>query len=176
MASENTEARRARVRSLWLKPDRHVAEILLEEGFGGAIRRTSDGRVTQLASMVRNVINDRKWWRKTWRSEKRATNEDIYESRGEHIAALDSLQDVGLEMLSDPTIKGTPKAQALQAVTRILEAKGKALGVAEVSAPEPEDNGGPMVPFVGVVLDMSNVAPDVRKRVSGKRRDDGDDD
>lgn len=175
MASENTEARRARVRSLWLKSDRQIAEVLLEEGYGGAIKKTADGRRTQLASMTRNVWNDRKKLREEWRDAKRATAADAHESRGEHLAVLDSLQEMGVEMLADPKLKGTPKAQALQAVTRIVEAKGKALGVGETTI-EPEDDGKSRPSVVGLVVSAKNLSPEMKDtlRSQGYEFDDED--
>lgn len=177
MANENTVARRARVRSLWLKSDAQIAEILLEEGFGGPIKRTTDGRRKQIDTMRRNVWNDREALKKEWRAAKRATSEDAHESRGQHLAVLDSLQDMGVEMLSDPKLKGTPRAQALQALTRIVEAKGKALGVGEVAPADPESEDDATPGVVGLILSTKNLSPEMRDelRAQGYVIDDEDD-
>lgn len=176
MASENTEARRERVRSLWIKSDHAIAEILIEEGFGGTVRRTVEGKKKQIETMRRSVWNDRAALRKQWRTMKRATLEDAHESRGEHLAVLDALQDIGVEMLSDAKLKGTPKAQALQAVTRIVEAKGKALGVGE-TAPADETDPTDRPSVVGLVLGTKNLSPGMRAelRDQGYVLDDDDD-
>lgn len=166
MASDNTAARRERVRSLWIRTDQQIAEILVEEGYGGETPRTADGRRKQLATMRRNVWNDRQWLRKKWRSEKAATKEDTHETRGEYLAVLDSYKEVGVDIISDPKMKGTPRVQALVALTRIEEAKAKARGVAESVAP-PTDDDRAEVPFLGVVVGLNNLSPDTLKKVNG---------
>lgn len=178
MASDKTDARRERMRTLWIKTDQQVAEILIEEGYGGPIPRTADGRRRQVETMRRNVWNDRQWHRKKWRSEKAATHEDAHETRGEYLAVLDSYKEVGVDIISDPKMKGTPRVQALVALTRIEEAKAKARGVAESVAP-PTDDERPAVPFLGVVVGINKLSADALKKIdgwSGKRRKGKNDD
>lgn len=149
-----------------MRPDIKVAEVLRDEGFGGPVPRTADGKRKHLEALKRNVCNDRAYWKKTWRTQKRATNEDTAESRGEYVATLDYLQDVGVEILSDPKVKGTPRSQALVATTKVVEAKAKAAGVAEIPPAEPEapDSG---VPFFGLMLSTEKVSPEAQKVING---------
>jgi hypothetical protein len=176
MASDQTEARRERMRSLWINPDRKIAEILIEEGYAGQVHHTADAKRKQLAAMQRNVWNDRQWWKKKWRAEKNATNEDASETRGEYLAVLDSYKEVGVDILGDPKVKGTPRVQALVALTKIEEAKAKARGVAETT-PVPPGDDGPTAPFLGVVVGLKNLSPNVIKRIKkwGKGEDDAGD-
>jgi hypothetical protein len=172
MAGEETEARRERVRSLWVRSDKDIAQILTEEGFGGPPKKTADGKRTALASMQRNVWNDRKWWREKWRNVKTSTTEDAHETRGEYLATLDSYRGIGLEIATNPKEKGTPRTQALMALARIGEAKAKAQGVAEVEALPPEDDER-SVPFNGIVVGLANLSPEAQRRIdewNSKRR------
>lgn len=164
MPGQDTRARRARVRSLWLKTDIEIAERLIDEGFAGKVPRGDTDKQKQLDSMRRNVWNDREALRKEWRAVKRLSVEDVHETRGEYLAILESLQDIGVEMLGDTKLKGTPKAQALQAVTRIVEAKGKAGGVAELE-PQQADDDKPLPPIVGVIVGASAVSDETRKQL-----------
>lgn len=176
MASDNTEARRQRMRSLWLLNDRQIAERLIEEGYGGAVPRTAEGKRKQVASMQRNVWNDRKWWRETeWRKEKLITAADANETRGEYIAVLDSLREIGVEILMNPKEKGTPRTQALVALTRIEEAKAKATGVAQIEQLEPE-NAGDRPLAMGVVLGVRAISPEMKQELREQGYDIDDDD
>jgi hypothetical protein len=163
MAGDRTEARRARVRTLWAKPDRRIAEILIEEGFGGASKRTAAGKAKQLSSMVRNVWNDRVALRKKWREQKKATIEDVNETRGEYLARLESFSSDALEILEDDKMKGTPRVQALSELRQIEQAKAKACGV-DVAAGDvdADDDGTPLRPKI-LVYDVSNCSAEVKK-------------
>lgn len=175
MASDNTEARRERVRTLCLKSDRKIAEILIEEGYGDQPKRTADGRRKQLSAMTRNVCNDRKWWKKQYREQKAATTQDANESRGEYLARLDSLIDEALQLLEDKMVKGTPRVQALSEIRQLEQAKAKALGVAEVPPAEPDGDGENPAPFLGIVVGIDGLSEDAKKRVKQwKKRNEED--
>lgn len=167
MPSEKTDSRRERVRLLAVvKNDRKAAEILIEEGYAGRVARTADAKTRQLAAMQVQVGRDRKWLRQQWREAKKITGEDAHETRGEHIAVLDSLHELGVEKLLEPGVKGTPFAQMLLALTRIAEIRAKATGAAD--AERADDDSGPAIPFVGAILDLSDlsaaVAAEVKKQ------------
>jgi hypothetical protein len=164
------------MRSLWINSDRDIAARLIEEGYAGPAPKTKEGKAKQLASMSRNVWNDREWWKKTWRTRKPATSADASETRGEYVAILDSYKEVGVEILTDGSMRGTPRVQALVALTRLAEAKAKATGVAEAAPAEPE-SGRASVPFLGIVADFGNLSPAARKKIrewSGAGDDDGE--
>lgn len=177
MASDNTESRRERVRSLWIKPDRRVAEILIDEGFAGPVPTTADGKRKQLASMTKNVWNDRKWWRQAWRAAKRLTNEDLCETRGEYIATLDAIGAAVTEILEDPKIKGTPRVQAASEFRQVQQAKAKASGVAEPAPATDAADTGMKPVVIGVVLGTGNVSAETRDelRQQGIEIDSNDD-
>jgi hypothetical protein len=173
MAGENTEARRDRVRTLWIKPDRQIAEILIDEGYAGAVPRTEERQQRQLATTQRNVWNDRAFWRKTWREAKRITTADANETRGEHLAVLDSYRDEGIAKLGDKKLKGTPFAQTLQALARIEELRAKATGVDELQPIDPEADK-PKVPVVGLVLGTNQISPEMRAQLRDQGIEIGD--
>lgn len=162
MASENTEARRERMRALWTKSDRRIAEILIEEGFAGATKRTKDGQQKQIATTIRNVYNDRLWWRKQWRAKARATEQDVNETRGEYLARLDSYASEALMLLDDPKLKGTPRVQALSELRQIEQAKAKAVGVAEVPPEAPDGDGASSAPYLGIVVNLDGTSDDAK--------------
>jgi len=174
MAGDKTEARRARVRELWTKPDRRLAEVLIEEGYAGATKTTAAGRATQLNSMAKNVWNDRAYWRKTWRKAKRATVEDVNETRGEYLARLEAFSAQAVEILDDPKVKGTPRVQALSEARQLEQAKAKAHGVDVAIEVEQDDDGIPVRPKTLVyVVDERNSSKEVRETYglgSGKKR------
>lgn len=176
MASEKTDERRARVRTLWIHSDRQIAEILIDEAYGGAKLRTAEGRRRQLESMRRLVWNDRRWWKKTWRDQKRLTSQDASETRGEYLAVLDSYRDVGRDILTDPRMKGTPRVQALVALTRLEEARAKATGVGELEPPEDDDSDKAKPAVIGVVLGLRNVSPEMREQLRAQGVNIEDDD
>ena len=163
---------------LWIEPNRIIAETLIDEGFAGRVVRSADAKARQLNTMARNVLNDRAWWRKQWRARDRATVQDARESRGEYLARLSSLQTKALEMLTDKTLKGTPRSNVIDTVSRIEQLKAKAIGVAEAAPASPEDGGGSgNAPFLGIVVGMQNLTPEVRKQIDNwKRKRDGGDD
>ena len=154
------------MRTLWMKSDRKIAEVLIEEGFGGSTQRTADGKRKQLATMQRNVWNDRQWWKKTWRKQARATSGDLNETRGEYLAQLDSFIAEGIEILDDPKTKGTPRVQALSELRQLEQAKAKARGVAETEPGSPDDTDGPKVPFLGVVVGLKKITPAALKKIN----------
>jgi hypothetical protein len=172
MANDRTLERRERVRQLWGKPDRIIAEILLEEGFTAGAERVprtkakrDEAEARKLNSMRRNVWNDREWWRVQWK--KRATlptSSDISVAREEHIASLESdLEDI-FTMLEDEATKTTAKAMLIgeRRMTRALLAKTR--GVDELGAPDP-DGEKPPAPVVGMLLGTASVTPELRKRL-----------
>lgn len=177
MANNNTDARRDRVRSLWTKSDRKIAEILIEEGFAGVIPRTAAGKVKQLDSTRRRVWDDRLAFRKAWREKKRATNEDLCETRGEYLASLDSFAADAVEILENQAVKGTPRVQALSELRQLEQAKAKANGVAELAPATAVPDPGAKPIVIGVVFGTRNVSPETREelRQQGIELDDEDD-
>ncbi|HSY50408.1 MAG TPA: hypothetical protein VLC46_16470 [Thermoanaerobaculia bacterium] len=164
MAGDQTEARRARMRELWNKPDKTVAEILIEEGFGGPEKRTAVGKARHLATMTRNVWNDRKWWKKQWRESKRATTQDVNESRGEYLARLDSLVADAGRLLDDKGMKGTPRVQALSELRQLEQAKAKAHGVDAAIEQDPDDSDArPRQKVLVYVVNESNSSEESRE-------------
>jgi hypothetical protein len=153
------------MRTLWAKSDQRIAEILIEEGFGGALKRTAAGRQKQLESMRRNVWNDRAWWRKKWRNSAKATTQDLNETRGEYLARLDSFSNDAQELLEDRNVKGTPRVQALSELRQIEQAKAKAHGVDAAIEQEPDDDGIPLRPKTLVyIVDERNSSQESRGR------------
>jgi len=172
MASEQTEARRARVQALWIRKDRDIAQQLIEEGYAGEEKQSPDARRRQLATMIRNVWNDRAALRKMWREQKRMTHEDASETRGEYLAILDAYRDMGIEKITAGNLKGTPFAQTLMALARITEARGKATGVGEMDAP---DEGGKKLPVLGLLIGTKGVSKDMREQLRAQGVEIGDD-
>jgi hypothetical protein len=172
MASDRTLERRERVRQLWGKPDRIIAETLLDEGFTSGTGRTprtkakrDEWEARRVDSMRRNVWNDREWWRAQWK--KRAslpTSSDLAVAREEHIASLESdLEDI-FTMLEDGETKTTAKAMLIgeRRMTRALLAKTR--GVDELAAPDPEGDKPP-APVVGMLIGTASVTPELRQRL-----------
>jgi hypothetical protein len=172
MANDRTDSRRVRMRELWIRNDRQIAEILIEEGFSTATPRTPDAKRKQLEAMRLCVFGDRRWWKKQWRTAKDATKEETHETRGEHLATLDSYQAIGVDILTDLNMRATPRVQALIALARIQEARAKATGVAEVAAAPPEGENAVRIPFLGVVVGLDQLTPAAMKKIR-KWRDGG---
>ena len=166
MANERTDARRARVRELFGKSDKRIAEILIEEGFFPS-RRTKEGRIQQLDSARRRVYDDRQWWREQWKSEKRLTR-DRSVSTEEYIAKLETRIADLEEILDDPRTKGTPRVQSLSEIRQLEQAIAKALGIdaAERDDGDGEGNGNT---FTTLILDVSACSPETKgKLLHGK--------
>lgn len=177
-----TAERRKRVRELWGRPDRMVAEILIEDGFrvcDAPMPRGADARRTYLESMRRRVSDDREWWREHWRTRAETpTRKDFTVARQEHIASLESdLEDIQA-MIDDHATKATAKAMLIgeRRQTRALLAKTR--GVEELIA-DPDSESGAPPKVIGVVLGMENVSKETRDLLRAQgvpipQDDDGD--
>src|SRR5688500_11331227 len=106
MASDLTEARPERVRSLWPRKDRDITQISIDEGYAATSPKTPDAIRKQLVAMIVQVGRDRVFWRQTWRKAKALTSEDAHETRGEYLATLSAYRDIGLEIAADPKERG----------------------------------------------------------------------
>jgi hypothetical protein len=172
MAGDRTEERRRRVRELWGKPDKAIAQILLEEGHrpeSGTKPRTKAAKdaaaARALDSMRRNVWNDREWWRAKARKRATApvTNEDVEVQRFEHIASLESdLEEI--HELIDEADKPTAKAILMGEKRQTRALLAKARGIDELAPRESEGNEK-QPPVVGVVLGTENISPEMKEEL-----------
>lgn len=161
MASDLTDARRKRVRELFGKADKRIAEILIEEGHFGPVKRTKEVQHLQLETARRTVSRDKQWWRKLWSDEKRKparmTNEEYISRLETRISDLD-------EMLDDAKIKSTPRVQAIDTLRKIEESIAKASGV-DVLEPKPPGDG-PAAPFIGLIMDLSECSSETKEKLT----------
>lgn len=164
-------ARRLRVRELFGRSARVIAETLLDEGFevkcGRKPRTKADGEMWEkrrLAAMTRNVINDKTWWREEWKNKRQLTGEDPNVAREEHLAALMSDVEEINELLDSGGTKATAKAILVGERRQTRALLAKALGVEELAPRDPEaDQKRPLV--VGLVIGTKNVSADARARL-----------
>lgn len=165
MANDLTDARRERVRELWGKSDRRIAETLLEEGYGGPAKRTKDARLQQTESMRRQVHRDREHWREVWREQ--AKKPGGRTTVDEYVAKLRTRIEDLEEMLDDQFLKGTPRVQALGEIRQIEQAIAKTEGT-DIAARD-DDDSDTGAPFLGLLLDFSNCSDEVRDRLLKKK-------
>ncbi len=161
------------MRAMWGKKLSLVAKALLEEGFEV---ECGDQPVTKpakeaweakrVATMCRNVSNDRAWWEAEWRAKAKVprTVEDDALARESYVAALESdLEDIdGLQQ--ETGTKSTAKAilQGEKRQTRALIAKAR--GVDTMPEVEPFDPEIAAKRATIVVYDLSNCSDEVKER------------
>lgn len=181
MASNETEARRRRVRQLWGKPDKAIAQILIEEGFKvscGRAPKTKPAReeweATRLDRMRRNVCNDREAWEKVWRQRTTVSGEEYSVAREAHIASLESDLEEIHELLDEAGTKPTAKAMLIGEKRQTRALLAKARGVEELAAPDPDAENKPKVLAVGLVLGTRSISPDTRQQLREQGVDIGD--
>lgn len=178
-----TDERRLRVLEMWGRKDRHIAQILIEEGFetdAGAVPLSPHlkdaWQVKSADQMRRNVSNDKAWWRDRWRREagKPAAPEDVAVQREEYVAALESDLDELADLMVDVATKSTAKAilHGEKRQTRALIAKARGIDQAIERPAEPPTK----VPVIGVVIGTKNVSSDMKAilKKQGVKFDDED--
>jgi hypothetical protein len=159
-----TDERRERVLQLWGRKDKHVAKILLEEGFVVAVGErplsfdlVPEWETRRLELMRRNVSNDRAWWNERWRKKgaSKLSPEDAAVERESHVASLKSDIDEIQDLLVDPLTKATAKAMLVGERRQSRVAIAKARGIETLEQDEAGgDVGTPVVRRV-LVLDLS---------------------
>jgi hypothetical protein len=162
--TELTDARRERVRELFGKPDRWIADALLEEGFFGPTKRTKDAQITQRETARRTVERDRAWWREHWKKPRTVTVQDMNVSSEEYIARLETRIADLQTILDNPQTKSTAAVNAVSEIRQLEQAIAKARGVEQAVDKAPEQDSGPSVPFIGLVLDVSKVPQHLLKK------------
>ncbi|HXG58125.1 MAG TPA: hypothetical protein VNL91_03810 [Thermoanaerobaculia bacterium] len=161
MASDNTEARRERVKELFGKSDRRIAAILIEEGYFGAYPKTKPAQIKLLDTARRTVCRDRAWWQERWSE---STERKRTETPQEYIARLrtriEDLEDIAENTLTKPT----PRVQAFAEIRQLEQAIAKAQGIDEVAAP-PDGGESDPPPFLGIVVGLGKLSPEAKKKV-----------
>jgi hypothetical protein len=166
MANDRTEGRRERVRELYAKNNRRLAEILIDEGFFGPRGKTAEARGRQLDTARRQVLRDRDFWRTYWRTQRKVSIEDRNVTIEEYIAKLETRIEQLEEMLDDPKLKATPRVQAMAELRQLEQAIAKARGIGDPSlAAADVDGEGNARPFLGVVVNLGKVSAEAVKKI-----------
>jgi hypothetical protein len=177
----STRARRARVRELFGRSNREIAETLLDEGFeiASAERRprttkaVAEWDAKRVAAMTRNVINDKEWFREQWKAKRELSTDDPLVAREEHIAALSSDLDQINDFIGETATKPTAKSIAFgeRRQTRALLAKAR--GVEEI-APRDPDADKPRPVIVGLRIGTTSLTAEELRELKERGVEIGD--
>ncbi len=176
----STTERRERVRELWGKRDRVIADILFEEGFVDVPPRCGTTKEAELKEgLRRNICNDRIAIRNEWRSTRKQLNlDDLHIESNEYIAKLQTrIYDLEqlTEMLAGNGKGATAFVNAMAEIRQLEELIAKAKGSAvPIAPPEPEDAN--RATPVTVVFDFSECSAETIAEIKSQYPEHANDD